>query len=409
MKIWTRLSPSTQVSDRSLPAERGPDGKLVLAGFRQVEAPPRGVLGRLRRVLERAPYTWLVLLPTLVAAIYYLGVASPQYVSESRFTVKSRQQQSGGLLAEALQSAGVRTASEESLAVRDHVLSLDALAALRTRIDLVEVWRRPEADVWARHWFEQPPAERLLDYYRGMVGAVLDASTGITTLTVRSFRATDSLEINRALLELGEQLVNRLNQRILDTTVGAARREVERAEERVAQASQAISEFRERERALDPSRTAAIAVETIGRLESTLAQTRTELQNLMAFSRPGNPQLQVLQNRIGALEAQIAEERRRTAGSGDGGLTTPIAAFERLRLEADFAGRALAAATGSLERAILEAQRQQVFLQRIVEPNLAERHRYPKRLQSIAYVFIGLSVIYGLGWLILAGAREHAS
>jgi capsular polysaccharide transport system permease protein len=117
----------------------------------------------------------------------------------------------------------------------------------------------------------------------------------------------------------------------------------------------------------------------------------------------------VLQNRIQALESQIAEERRRTAGTGEGGLTAPVAAFERLRLEAEFGGRALVAATASLERAILEAQRQQVFLQRIVEPNLAERHRYPKRLASVLYVFLSLSVLYGLAWLVFAGAKEHAS
>jgi capsular polysaccharide transport system permease protein len=229
MKIWTKLSPSTPLSDRTLPVERGADGKLALAGFRALEHQPRGPLARLRRLFTRAPFTWLVLLPTLVVAVYMFAIAAPQYVSESRFTVKSRQQPAGGLLAEAMQSAGMRTASEEALAVRDHILSLDALAALRPRMDLVEIWRRPEADFWARHWFAEPPAERLLDYYRDMVHAVLDASTGITTLTVRSFRPADSLEINRALLEVGETLVNRLNQRILDTTVGTARLEVARA------------------------------------------------------------------------------------------------------------------------------------------------------------------------------------
>lgn len=276
MKIWTKPSPSTTGYERALAAGRGPDGKLVLGGFRTLEPEPQGFLPRLRAVFTRRPYTWLVLLPTLIAGIYLFFIAAPQYVSESRFTVKGRQQPASSLFAEALSSAGFRTANEDAQAVRDYLLSHDAVAALRERMDLVAIFRRPEADFWARHWFANPPAERLLDYYRRMVDAVLDAQTGITTLTVRSFRPEDSLAINRALLELSEALVNRLNQRILQESVETARREVARAEERVASAMRALSEFRERERALDPSRSAAIAVETIGRLSAELAAARSE-------------------------------------------------------------------------------------------------------------------------------------
>lgn len=410
MKIWTRLSPPTTPFDRSVPAERSPDGRLVLGGFRSAGAiTPTTLLERIRGIFTRHPFSWLVLLPTLLAALYFGLIAAPQYVSESRFTVKSRQAGSVSMLSEALNSAGFRSASEDAMAVRDFLLSHDAVSGLRTRLPLVEIFRRPEADWWARHWFSEPSAERLLDYYRNMVSALIDATTGITTLTVRSFRPEDSLAVNRALLAMSEDLVNRLNARIMEDTIRSARNEVGRAEARVSVATAAISEFRERERALDPARSAAIAVDTIGRLDGALAQARSELQALLTFARPNNPQVQNLQNRIEALQQQVAEERRRTATAGQEGFTTQVAAFERLRLEADFAGRALTAATANLERALADAQRQQLFLQRVVEPNLAERHRYPQRLLSIVYVFLGLSVIYGLGWLILAGMKEHAS
>jgi len=410
MKIWTRLSPPTTPFDRSVPAERGPDGRLVLGGFRSAGAiTPPTLLAHMRGFFTRNPYTWLVLVPTLLAAIYFLLIASPQYVSESRFTVKARQPGSVSMLSEALNSAGFRSANEDAVAVRDFLLSHDAVSGLRAQLPLVEIFRRPEADWWARHWFDNPPAERLLDYYRSMVSAVIDATTGITVVTVRSFRPDDSLAINRALLGLSEQLVNRLNARILEDTVRSARAELARAESRVTSATTAISEFRERERALDPSRSAAIAVDTIGRLEGAVAQARSELQALLAFARPNSPQVQNLQNRIDALQQQIVEERRRTAAPGQDGFTAQVAAFERLRLEAEFAGRQLTAVTANLERSLAEAQRQQMFIQRVVEPNLAERHRYPQRLLSIAYVFLGLTVVYGLGWLILAGMKEHAS
>ena len=415
MKIWTRLSPPTTpyeglTTKDSLAPREASGGPLALPSFGGVRRPAPSARQRLGGFFSRRPYSWSVLLPTLLAAVYFFAIAAPQFVSESRFLVRARTQSSQSILGEALNNAGFRSASEDALAVKEFLLSHDAVTALRQQFDLVGMFRRPEADVWARLWYPNPPTERLLDYYRGMVSAIIDAQSGLTELRVRSFRPQDSLEVNRALLGLGEALVNRLNQRIAQDTVEGARREVARAEERVAGATQAISDFRERERALDPSRSATIAVETIGRLDNQLATTRSELQALSAFARPNNPQVTNLQSRIQALQTQIAEERRRsTATSATEGFTTQIAAYERLRLEAEFGGRQLTSATAGLERAMSDAQRQQLYLQRVVEPNLAEHYRYPRRFISVLYVFVGLSVLYGLVWLMVAGVREHAA
>jgi len=411
MKIWTRLSPPTKPFEQQSAvarAEHGAEGALTLHGFRQ-SAPPPSARERARGIFTRRPYAWSVLLPTLLAAIYFFGMAAAQYVSESRYIVRARTQSATSLLGEALNSAGFRAASEDATAMKDFLLSHDAVDGLRQQMDLVGMFRRPEADIWARMWFDNPQSERLVDYYRTRVTAIIDSSSGITTLTVRSFRPQDSLEINRALLSLGEGLVNRLNRRIVEDTVENSRREVARGEQRITAATQAISEFRERERALDPSRSAVLAVETIGRLEGQLATARGELQALQNFARPNNPQVLNLQNRIQALQTQVTEERRRTSTIGTEGFTEQVAAFERLRLEAEFGGRQLTAATAGLERALADAQRQQLYLQRVVEPNLAERNRYPKRFTSVLYVFVGLSVLYGLVWLMVAGVKEHAA
>lgn len=124
--------------------------------------------------------------------------------------------------------------------------------------------------------------------------------------------------------------------------------------------------------------------------------------------RPDNPGLLEVRNRIAALERQIAEERQRyTAGNET--LASQLAEYERLMLERDLADRQLASAVASLEQARVEAQRQQVFLARVVEPNLAEYPLYPRRIMNSIGLFIGLAVIYGIGKLLIAGMREHAA
>src|SRR5690606_36069020 len=137
-------------------------------------------------------------------------------------------------------------------------------------------------------------------------------------------------------LALSEALVNRMSERAREDALHVAREEVAVAERRVAAAREALTALRARQQALDPSRGAAIATETIGQLEGQLTAARAELAAKSRYMRPDNPGLLEVRNRIAALERQIAEERRRhTAGVAT--LATQLAEYERLMLEREFA------------------------------------------------------------------------
>lgn len=363
--------------------------------------------GRLARAL-RHPFTWWVLVPTLLAAAYFYVVASPQYVSEARFVVRSRadapQLSLGTVISAAVGGGGQSGAEAHS--VRDFLVSHDAVMRTHERLDLVAIWQREEADLVARLRHDDP--ERLTRYYNGMVSASYDTTTGVVTLRVRSFRPEDSKAVAETLLGLSEELVNRLSSRARDDALRVAREEVVIAERRVLDSREALTRFREQQQDLDSAGSAQAAVQTIAQLEASLTATQAELRERMAFMRPDNPALQVTRNRIVALERQIAAERSRRT-QGDGALSQQLAAFERLMLEREFADRQLASATTSLETARMEAQRQQLYLARVVEPNLAVYPLYPRKLISVGSIFLGLSVAFGIGWLLVAGMREHAA
>ncbi|MDW8399838.1 MAG: hypothetical protein RMK90_14890 [Acetobacteraceae bacterium] len=108
--------------------------------------------------------------------------------------------------------------------------------------------------------------------------------------------------------------------------------------------------------------------------------------------RPDNPQIGVLRNRIESLEREIAEARRRIT-SGEAAIPQQIALFERLSLEREFADRQLASAIGSPEAARIEAQRQQLFLARIVQPNLAEYPLHPRSVLILVTMAIVLVAV----------------
>jgi len=131
------------------------------------------------------------------------------------------------------------------------------------------------------------------------------------------------------------------------------------------------------------------------------------LQTLQGFARPGSPQIINLENRIRGMEAQVAAERSRIATASTG-VTEQIETFARLNAEVALAQAQLEARVIVLDRANSEATRQSIFLSRVVDPNLAERSLFPLPYWASLYVFLSLSVLYGMAWLILTGMREHA-
>jgi capsular polysaccharide transport system permease protein len=365
-------------------------------------------------------FALLVVLPTLLVGAYYAFVAADIYESEARFLVRSRSSggssgggaldAAGGGRAAALAGAlsGARPGGDEARAIVSYLESHAALTALQKRIDLVALWRVPEADAIARLWWEQPQLEWMLWYFRRRVVVDFDPETSVLKLHVHAFRAADAQALAQAVLAVSEELVNALNERSVADTLRAAQEDVRTAEQRVIAAREAMIAFREREQAFDPQAAAGGAVTTITALQSALAQARTEFTERRAFMRPDNPLLQVLQNRIAALQAQINAERQRVT-SGAASLTQQVATYERLELERALADRQLASATDSLEAARSDAIRQHVFVARVADPQLPEWPLYPRAIFNTLTIFISLAVMFGIGWLLVVSAREHAN
>jgi len=400
-----KLSPPTRPSEA-----------LASRGAPLVGAPAGRGRGAKRTLGMRNWFLLLVLLPTLAVGVYFYGFAAHIYESEARFVVRNRGSGQANPIADMAAGASrmaslfpsARTGGEEGRAVVAYVDSHAAVAALKGSLDIIALWRRPEVDVISRLWWEEPEAEWLLWYFRRRVRMVVDPDTGVMILRAQAFRPEDAQTLSTALLTLSERLVNTLTERTIADGLRSGQEDLARAEARMAAAREALIAFREREQAFDPARAAAGAVETIGRLEGALAQARTELQERQAFMRPDNPQVQVLRNRIEALQAQIAAERGRMTRGGEA-MTQQVASYERLELERLLADRQLASATASLEAGRTEAIRQQTFVLRVAEPHLPEAALYPRAAYNTLTVFVSLAMLFGVGWLLIVSAREHAN
>lgn len=359
---------------------------------------------------SRLPVGFLlvVALPTLLAAIYYLLIATPRYVSEARFIVRASNQSQPSALGVALQGVGLSTTQSDAFAVHEYIKSRDALRQLGSSFDLPAILNPQGTDAFSRYprLGESRSEEGLYKGFNRFVVVGYDSTTGISTLRVEAFKAEDARQISQALLASGEQLVNRLNDRAMGDAVTEATTARDEARGRLDSAQQQLTAFRNREGFIDPELAARESSSLIGGLLATVAQLRADRAQLVGEA-PQSPQLSILDGRINAYERQIAAERAKVAG-GSTSLAPLVGVYADLALARELADRELAQATTALLSAQQDARRQKLYLDRIVNPNLPDKPTQPRRWVAILTVFASAILIYGVGWLVWAGVREHS-
>ncbi|NSX34127.1 chain-length determining protein [Brevundimonas vesicularis] len=347
----------------------------------------------------------IVVLPTVLAAIYLFLIATPRYVSESRFVVRSAGGQPSAL-GFALQGVGLSAGSTNAFVVHDYITSRQAVVDLGRRVDILKAFNRPEIDPLSRLGGIGGLGSRE-DIYKGVqkyISVGYDSTTGISTLRVQAFSVQDARQLNESLLEGGERLVNNLNKRSAADAISDAERALREADERLSRSQTQLTEFRNRERFIDPAKTAQAGATLIAELEGQLAVMRAERARISAET-PDSPQLSSLDSRVAAFQRQIDIEQARLAGDQDS-LAPKISVYENLMMEREFADRMVAAATVALNAAQQEARRQQLYIDRVVQPDSPDEPLEPRRLQILLAVFASLLLVYGIGWLIVAGVRE---
>jgi capsular polysaccharide transport system permease protein len=381
-----------------------------------VEADPVKIEARaqyspLRQWLKKR--RWFLLLvvgPTLLAGIYYGLIASDIYVSESRFVIQSPDQKRSQMstFANLVQTTGLSGGQEQTNQVLTYVRSRDALAALEKNADIRDKFATSRADFLAR--FPDPLGdssfESLFKYYGDMIDARVDSDTGTAIIKVRAFSPQDAFTINRQLLELSEGLVNRLNTRAQSKGILEAQRQVQLATDRAKASRIALAQYRNTQALIDPNRQAVGVLEIANTMIAERAALRAQL-DLMQRVTPNNPSIPALRNRINAVTVQIASQDSRVVGKGSG-IASKLGGYENLLVEQEFATESLNAANAALVQARAEAQRQQFYLERVVDPNTPDSHLLPKRLLSVLVVFAGAISLYFIAWMFMVGILEHA-
>jgi capsular polysaccharide transport system permease protein len=362
----------------------------------------------LRGLLKNRLFLVTTFIPTALSIVYFGLIASDVYVSESRYVVRSPERQAASPLGLMLKGAGFSRAQDDSYAVQDFILSRDALQALDMELGVKKAFSDPSVDRLSRFagldWDDS--FEALFPYYLRKVSVQLDSASSIATLSTRAFTAEQTFAINRRLLELAEELVNKLNERGGQDLIRFASKEVVEAQGKAKTAALALARFRNEKGVIDPEKQSTIPLQQIAKLQDELISTRSQIAQLERLAKD-NSQLPVLRQRAKMLEGEIVAETSRVAGGGDRSLAGKAAEFQRLALEKEFADKMLASAMSTLEQARNEVQRKQLYLERIVQPSKPDVAIEPRRIRTVFIVIVCGLLMWGILALLVSGVREH--
>ena len=351
----------------------------------------------------------MIVMPMIVAIVYFSFFALDRYVSTAQVAVRQvGNNDAPAVPGLAIMLSGLNpTSREETLFLREFLSSQDMLDVLERELDWSKHYAAQLRD--PIYWLEDDaPQEDKLEYFRRVVRAHFDEQTGLLGVSVQAFEpkfANDTLQV---MLGESERFVNELSHRMAREQMAFAQGELSKARENYELRREAMLEFQGKNSVLDAEATAKARGDIIVELEGNLTKERTTLKNMQSRLDNDTPQIRQQRNRIRALEQQLESETRRLVSQNTGSQFNVVASrYRSLTIDAAIAEETYKFAVSSVESARIEASKKLRSLIMVVSPNMAERPSYPERLYDLLTIFIGLMLLFGIVRFAVATIEDH--
>lgn len=375
--------------------------------FDAVGLRPRRING-IFRALTIVLVALVLVLPNAVAILYFGLLASDQFVSETRFTVRAST--SARPVDAVARFSGIPSAlpAQDTRVIASHLTSRGMLDRLETQFDFGRLFGRDGIDRHARLG-GNPTAEEKLDTWKRMASASISPRSDIVTIKVRAFSAVEARDLNRAVVTASEELVNEMNDRIWKDSTGAAREEVAQASAQLAQARIRMQAVRNAAGILTVAGASTSFSSLSMQLEGELADLENDYKSNRDLISDQAPHMRVMASRIDARKRQLQTLRDQVAGTDS---TLPSLAdrsteFAEAELEQKLAEDRLAISIATLEHLQAMSQQKLLYLDPFLQPTLPDEARYPRRVLWIAIVLAASVLLFAALSALLSVVRSR--
>lgn len=369
----------------------------------------RKLCGRFKNLPQGVKrYLLCALIPSLLSLGYFTLWASPMYVSEVKFAVKSAE---GGGTSLNLMSTLFKmptSSLQDAIVVEEFLRSNDAFYQADAVLQLKEHYADTNQDMISRLEAE-PTVDDIASFWTSVSEVGVNQDSNVITFRVRAYSPEMAYRINEQILDESEALVNSMNERAKEDMLKLADLEVAEAKARLNKAQQALQDFRNQNQDLDLKATAEGMQSLVIELESQAAKLRTQIAEQSRFTVSDAPVLRALRDRLAGIEQQIELERAKLTEIPSQGVSinTLASQYENLMTEAEFAKKQLVFAMTTLENAKADILAKNLYVVTVAKPSFPDESLYPRPLLFTLYIFIGLSMVYAVLSLVAAAIKEH--
>ncbi|MCP5325094.1 MAG: lipopolysaccharide biosynthesis protein [Oceanospirillaceae bacterium] len=347
----------------------------------------------------------LVVLISLVLIIYFGIVATPRYASEAQFVVKEAGSNDVSLAG--LASLGsISVSMRDALIIKAYIESRDMAVALDNAIGLKKHFQNPDVDMFSRLSLDAT-TEEYVEYYIDHVQVIHDEMSDIVYVEVQAFDPEYSLLYASKLLEISEQFINRLGDKMAREQMRYAQEEVERTHSVMKSQQDKLLNFQDKNKLYSPEQESSALLQAINNLQAEVIKADARLKELTAIMREDAPQVLAQKNLINSLNRQLKEEKARLTSENGNSLNKVNLDYQEIKLSAELVSDLYKSSLAGLEVVRAEAYRKLKHLLIVQYPSLAEEDKYPRRLYNIFTWFAAVLMIYLIGRLLVAIVKEH--
>ncbi len=332
----------------------------------------------------------VLVVPNVIAITYFGFIASDQYQSESRFTVRTSTPALGK--DQFAKVTGIPSAKivQDTQIVTNFLVSQNMLDRLEQKMGLRSIYTSVKVDYFSR-LASDAPREKFLSYWKKKVTSAISVPSGIVTIKLRAFSADDAQSTLQAAVTELEQVINDMNDRIWRDVTQVAQSNLENASKRLKDAREKVQMAQQRSGVFTVESSANSIFNLVTKLEAERIALRQRYEvNLQSIARD-TPQMRILKREIESKDDQILALRAQMTGH-QGGSQEPLAqtasSFSQLQLEQNLAEQQFSASVKTLEQVQFSSRQQLMYLDAFIPPTHPQEAEYPRRMLWISVTFI---------------------
>lgn len=347
----------------------------------------------------------LVIFTLSIVVVYYTLIASPRYISETKFIIK--QAGSPQLALTGLAALGSSSSStKDALILKEYIESRAMALSLNKLLSLKKHYQQEEWDWFSRLGLDTS-TEDYIEYFQEHINVQYDELSEVLSVELQTFQPEFSLQVTKEILKLSETFINQLGDKVVQQQMKYAQKEVDRSYDILKQHKLTLLNFQQEYQLYDPKQQGFALATAINQLEVDIIKQETELKSLLAFMKKDSAEVKSKKIILAALNAQLLEEKEKITNTGQQSINKIKMEFEEISLTTLFATDLYQSSLAAMEQARVEVYSSLKYILIITNPSLAEDSEYPRRLYSILTWFISILLVYGIGRLIISIIKEH--